>query len=598
INLASLKADESALRKELESAGVQFRGRACKCPFHDDRSPSAGIYFKEGAWKFKCQGCGFGGDIIDIRAKLNQRTPVEELRSMQGSSTTARPAKSSPPAPKIFPSVEAIAASLPHVEDVYTDLYADPNTGKATFSVIRWRNAEGKKAFTQCSATAGGWWMKAPAEPLPIANRAAIRDAETVLVVEGEKCVRALQSVGIPSTTAPGGANKGAAEKADWTPLAGKTVILWPDNDEPDKQFPEGKGIAHMRNVQRILQQTLTPAPQIHFLDPATVEMGPKQDAADFVARYRGWKPDEIRVAVLAALDEAKPVGIVADFAKFQEDIIAGQLKMLSFPFRSLSALTNALMPATVTAVCGDAGATKSLFVSECLVEWTIVGVRACVLHLEDDRNFHLSRALAQLDRNAGHTEFSWIAANPDAARAGRIKHAATLEEIGRCIWEAPTRDQVTHEMALTWVRERAKAGFEIIIIDPVTALEASDKPWIADLRFVMDVKAVARQYGTRIILVTHPKKGRKNGSGLDDFAGAAAYTRFAHSALWLEKYQPEKHANVRRTKYQQEQLSFNRTINIAKARNGRGTGLELAYQFSPLTLRFEELGIVWEGQA
>ncbi|HUO11066.1 MAG TPA: AAA family ATPase [Phycisphaerae bacterium] len=511
------------------------------------------------------------------------------------SETTARPPRPAP-APKIFASIDAITSTLPKVEDVYTDLYADPDTGAATFSVIRWRNSDGKKAFTQCSPTAGGWWMKAPTGALPIANRDCIRDAQTVVVVEGEKCVRALDAVGIPSTTAPGGANKGAAEKADWTPLAGKTVILWPDNDAPEENYSEGKGIAHMRNVQRILQ-TLTPPPEIYFLDPATVEMGPKQDAADFVARYRGWKPEEIRVAVLAAIDEAKPVGIVADFARYQEDIIAGRLKMLSFPFRSLSALTNALMPATVTAICGDAGATKSLLVSECLAEWTLTGVRACVLHLEDDRNFHLSRALAQLDRNAGHTDFAWIAANPDAARAGRIKHAATLEDIGRCIWEAPARDQVTHEMALAWVRESAKAGFEILIIDPVTALEASDKPWIADLRFMMDVKAIARQYGTRVVLVTHPKKGRKNGSGLDDFAGAAAFTRFAHTAIWLEKYTPERNANVRRSRYQQEQLAFNRTIKITKARNGRGTGLELAYQFSPLTLRFEELGIVWEGQ-
>jgi hypothetical protein len=32
------------------------------------------------------------------------------------------------------------------------------------------------------------------------------------------------------------GGSNAPPEKTDWTPLAGKTVLIWPDNDEPDEK--------------------------------------------------------------------------------------------------------------------------------------------------------------------------------------------------------------------------------------------------------------------------------------------------------------------------------------------------------------------------
>lgn len=37
----------------------------------------------------------------------------------------------------------------------------------------------------------------------------------------------------------------------------------------------------------------------------------------------------------------------------------------------------------------------------------------------------------------------------------------------------------------------------------------------------------------------------------------------------------------------------INRSLRIAKARNGRGAGLELAYQFEGKSLRFSEQGVI-----
>src|SRR5690606_41114513 len=64
----------------------------------------------------------------------------------------------------------------------------------------------------------------------------AVAKADTVVLVEGEKCADALMQLGIVATTAMGGAATALA-KTDWSPLAGKTVIVWPDNDDAGARY-------------------------------------------------------------------------------------------------------------------------------------------------------------------------------------------------------------------------------------------------------------------------------------------------------------------------------------------------------------------------
>lgn len=64
-------------------------------------------------------------------------------------------------------------------------------------------------------------------EPRPLYNLPAVSTAATVVLVEGEKCVEALTRIGVVATTAMGGAAT-AIDKSDWSPLAGKTIVVWP----------------------------------------------------------------------------------------------------------------------------------------------------------------------------------------------------------------------------------------------------------------------------------------------------------------------------------------------------------------------------------
>ncbi|UJQ21371.1 AAA family ATPase [Wolbachia endosymbiont of Delia radicum] len=77
-----------------------------------------------------------------------------------------------------------------------------------------------------------------PPQIRPLYNIPGIMKSDKVILVEGEKCADALIEQGMTATTAMLGANA-PIEKTDWSPLKGKHVIIWPDNDEPGKQYAE-----------------------------------------------------------------------------------------------------------------------------------------------------------------------------------------------------------------------------------------------------------------------------------------------------------------------------------------------------------------------
>src|SRR5262249_39793394 len=57
---------------------------------------------------------------------------------------------------------------------------------------------------------------------------------KSVIIVEGEWCADYLAKLGALSTTSGSAAS---IENTDLQPLAGRSIIIWPDNDEPGKLF-------------------------------------------------------------------------------------------------------------------------------------------------------------------------------------------------------------------------------------------------------------------------------------------------------------------------------------------------------------------------
>ena len=84
-------------------------------------------------------------------------------------------------------------------------------------------------------------------DPRPLYNIPGITSAKKIILVEGEKSADSLIAYGFTATTAMFGANA-PINKTDWSPLLGKEVIIWPDNDEAGLEY--GKKVAtHLSKV-------------------------------------------------------------------------------------------------------------------------------------------------------------------------------------------------------------------------------------------------------------------------------------------------------------------------------------------------------------
>jgi hypothetical protein len=165
--------------------------------------------------------------------------------------------------------------------------YAMQN-GTTAFYVCRWDFPDGKKAFRPLSYIEDkGWAFEAwPGQrPLYRLDEITAKPNAPIVVCEGEKAADAAARIFPQSivTTSSGGAN--AAAKSDWAPLAGRRVLIWPDNDEA--------GAKYAREIAAILAALdcdvlIINAKALAAVNPAggEREAAEKFDAADAVAEW------------------------------------------------------------------------------------------------------------------------------------------------------------------------------------------------------------------------------------------------------------------------------------------------------------------------
>ena len=104
---------------------------------------------------------------------------------------------------------------------------------------VRRYDIEGKKEFRPW--VPGVPYPKAP-DVRPLYNIPNILNEQRIVWVEGEKCAQALIDAGIPATCTLGGAGaltRKNTDKFDFTPLRGKDLIVWPDNDDAGRRLAE-----------------------------------------------------------------------------------------------------------------------------------------------------------------------------------------------------------------------------------------------------------------------------------------------------------------------------------------------------------------------
>ena len=159
---------------------------------------------------------------------------------------------------------------------------------ETAFYAARWNEADGKKTFRPVSwCEPDGWRFEAWPDNRPLFNLPDLvsNPKAPVIVCEGEKSAQAATAVFPKSiaTTSSGGA--GAASKTDWTPLAGRSILIWPDHDAAGEKYA--------REVAAILAAlgcsvAIIDARALAAIDPAggAREPGDKWDAADALAEW------------------------------------------------------------------------------------------------------------------------------------------------------------------------------------------------------------------------------------------------------------------------------------------------------------------------
>lgn len=291
----------------------------------------------------------------------------------------------------------------------------------------------------------------------------------------------------------------------------------------------------------------------------------------------------------------SKTSGGFEALCKLIDDTISGKRRPVQFPWPIIGGLTYALMPGTLTIICGNPGATKSYFLLQAAAHWVESGVPTAVLELEDGVGYHLLRVLAQRSGKGELTRPDWIEENPDEALAARDALESVLKRIGEAIHQPPREVLATHQTIGDWMETQAKAGARVLAVDPISIAAATEKQHMSDQAFVARAKRIAEDHDASVVLVTHPKK-HAEGYSLDDVSGGASLTRFAHTVLWLKfMTDMEPHDIQVRTPMGtiDEQHMINRIMAIPKARNGRGTGCQIGYVFDSARLTFDEVGLV-----
>lgn len=210
-------------------------GWSARCPAHEDRNPSLSINEgDDGRVLLHCHS-GCSPDAV-VRAKGMSMADLMPER--------ARRAPSSRPRGYATPEEAIAALERKHGPRTADWKYLDA-AGRHVGSIIRWNRADGGKDIRPVSLQEGTWRSAGMQSPRPLYGLPDVTTAERVFVTEGEKAADAARSLGLVATTSAHGSK--SADKTDWKPLAGKDVVILPDNDTA--------GDAYAKDVVRLLSQ-------------------------------------------------------------------------------------------------------------------------------------------------------------------------------------------------------------------------------------------------------------------------------------------------------------------------------------------------------
>ncbi len=495
-----------------------------RCPAHDGRRRNLSIKRgDDGRILVHCHhqpGCDPAAILAALGMTFSDLFPGDSLRGQ--TSRNGKPAKPKPdhrgppsgngksakrqPPRRAYPTPELALAKLieKRGEPTTSWPYHDAD-GSESFRVYRfdWVEPDGTtaKEYRPVHTTPEGWVVGDPPGQLPLYRLPELARAGRVFVTEGEKTSELARHLGIDATTSSHGAK--SAHKSDWSPLAGKDVVILPDRD------PEGEDYA--REVCAILAK-LDPRPTVKIVRLADLwrssqplpEKGDiEQWLADGVSAQ--WTDIECRAELERHAVEAPEIDLdAAKSAVPSRRFVmrrAADIEPLAVEW-----LWEPRVPAgMVSMFAGDPKLGKSL---------VTIALAAAVSR---------GAPLPMDDRPRDPASVIIMSAEDDPARTivPRLRSAgANLDKV--YIFESVILDDGTEALpSLRSDMDRIQEATgslgdcKLIIIDPITAyLLGIDDHRSVELRGVLSpLKRLAERHGIAVVLVTHANKaGGPNG--------------------------------------------------------------------------------------
>jgi putative DNA primase/helicase len=225
-------------------------------------------------------------NALDAFAPLTEAELVEGAQHVESSEREREANPTLPPADAESGAVAAARLFGRKPDGLWRYATAEDETA---FYAARWHEADGKKTFRPVSWRDGdGWQFTAWPDHRPLFNLPALSQhpTATVVICEGEKAADAAAKVFPKSIVTTSSGGRGAASKTDWTPMAGRTVLIWPDFDAAGEKYA--------REVAGILAAldcviSIVDAKALASIDPNGGARVPikKWDAADGAKEWR-----------------------------------------------------------------------------------------------------------------------------------------------------------------------------------------------------------------------------------------------------------------------------------------------------------------------
>lgn len=536
----------TALREHGHEPRKAGAGWCCKCPAHDDRNPSLSIHAgDDGRALVNCHaGCTVDAvcGAIGLRpadlftpdpSRRNGHAPKTRRRG-DGDETTPKPARggdsvtvaSDTTGGRTFPTARDAVAELErrHGPRSATWTYHDAG-GDPVGLVVRWNTPTGKDVRPVSRKVGGadgsGWCIGGMPTPRPLyglPDLLATPAGSRVYVTEGEKAADAARAVGLLATTSPHGSK--SAGKADWSPVAGREVVILPDHDDAGERYAD--------DVARLATAAGAKSVRVVPLVELWAGMPEGGDMADLV-EHRGGDVDPIRAEVEALADKTvatTPKPLPIDGAPVIVRLSDVKPEPVAWLWPGRFALGK------LTLIAGDPGLGKS---------------------------FLTLNMAARVSTGAGWPDTPGVATTPggvvllsaedgvadtirprlDAAGAdvARIVALEAIRSVGGNGRESARTFDLSRDLLALESAIRSVEGCRLLVIDPVTAyLGGVDSHRNAEIRGLLaPLGAIAERHRVAVVAVTHLNKSG-GGPAIYRAMGSLAFAAAARAAWAVSK--------------------------------------------------------------